>query len=34
MDTSPNTRPNAVDETKNSHVNVDDKKYNFLLLLQ
>ena len=26
MDTSPNTHPNVLNETTNSHVNIDDKE--------
>ena len=32
MDTSPNTRPNFVDETTNSHVNVNDKEIKLLII--
>ena len=32
MDTSPNTRPNVVDETTNSHVNTDDKEIELLVI--
>ena len=32
MFTSPNTRPNVVDETTNSHVNIDDKKMELLII--
>ena len=32
MDTSPNTRPNAVDETTNSHVNIDIKEIELLII--
>ena len=32
MDTSPNTHPNIVDETTNSHVNVDDKEIELLII--
>ena len=31
MDTSPNTRPNFVDETTNSHVNVNDKEIKLII---
>ena len=31
MDTSPNTFPKAVDETTNSHVNIDDKEIELLI---
>ena len=34
MNLSPKTHPHALDETANSHVNIDDKEWNFLLLLQ
>ena len=32
MDTFPNTRPNVVDETTNSHVNIDDKEIELLII--
>ena len=32
MDTSPNTRPNVVDETTNPHVNIDDKEIELLII--
>ena len=32
MDTSPNTRPNVMDETTNSHVNIDGKEIELLLI--
>ena len=32
MDTSPNTCPNVVDETTNSHVNIDDKEIELLII--
>ena len=32
MDTSPNTRPNVVDETTNSHVNINDKEIELLII--
>ena len=32
MDTPPNTRPNVVDETTSSHVNVDDKEIELLII--
>ena len=32
MDTSPNTHPNIVDETTNSHVNIDDKEIELLII--
>ena len=32
MDTTPNTRPNVVDETTNSHVNIDDKEIELLII--
>ena len=32
MDTSPNTHPNIVDETTNSHVNVDGKETELLII--
>ena len=32
MDTTPNTRPNVVDETTNSNVNIDDKEIELLLI--
>ena len=32
MDTSPNTRPNVMDETTNSHVNIDGKDIELLLI--
>ena len=32
MDTSPNTHPNVVDETTNSHVNIDDKEIELLII--
>ena len=32
MDTSPNRRPNVVDETTNSHVNIDDKEIELLII--
>ena len=32
MDTSPNTRPNDVDETTNPHVNIDDKEIELLII--
>ena len=31
MDTSPNKHPNIVDETTNSHVNIDDKEIELLI---
>ena len=31
MDTSPNTRPNFVDETTNSHVNVNYKEVKLII---
>ena len=33
MDTSPNRRRNVVDETTNSHVNIDDKEIELLLII-
>ena len=32
MDTTPDTRPNVVDETTNSNVNIDDKEIELLLI--
>ena len=32
MDTSPNTHPNVVDETTDSHVNIDDKEIELLII--
>ena len=32
MDISPNTQPNAVDETTNSHVNTDNKETKLLII--
>ena len=32
MDTFPNTHPNIVDETINSHVNIDDKEIELLII--
>ena len=32
MDTSPNTHPNIVDETTNSHVSIDDKEIELLII--
>ena len=32
MDTPPNTRPNVVDETTSSHVNIDDKEIELLII--
>ena len=32
MDTSPNTRPNDVDETTNPNVNIDDKEIELLII--
>ena len=32
MHASPNTRPNVVDETTNSHVNIDDKEIELLII--
>ena len=32
MDTFPNTHPNVVDETTNSHVNIDDKEIELLII--
>ena len=32
MDTTPNTRPNVVDETTNSQVNIDDKEIELLII--
>ena len=32
MDTSPNTHPNVVDETTDSHVNIDDKEIKLLII--
>ena len=32
MDTSPNTRPNVVDGTKNLHVNIDEKEIELLII--
>ena len=32
MDASPNRRPNVVDETTNSHVNIDDKEIELLII--
>ena len=32
MDASPNTHPNIVDETTNSHVNIDDKEIELLII--
>ena len=32
MDTSPNTHPNIVDETTNSHVSIDDKEIELLIV--
>ena len=32
MDTSPNTHPNVVDETTNSHVNIDDGEIELVII--
>ena len=32
MDTTPNTRSNVADETRNSHVNIDDKEIELLII--
>ena len=32
MKTSPHTRPNVVDETTNSQVNIDDKEIELLII--
>ena len=32
MDTPPNTRPNVVDETTSSHVNIDDKEIELIII--
>ena len=32
MDTSPNTHPNVVNETTNSHVSIDDKEIELLII--
>ena len=32
MDTTLNTCPNVVDETTNSHVNIDDKEIELLII--
>ena len=32
MDTSPNTFPNVVDETTNSHVNIEDKEIELFVI--
>ena len=32
MDTTPNTCPNVADETRNSHVNIDDKEIELLII--
>ena len=32
MDTSPNIHSNVVDETTNSHVNIDDKEIEHLII--
>ena len=32
MDTSPNTHPNVVDETRNLHANIDDKEIELLII--
>ena len=34
MDTPPNTHPNAVNETTNSHVNIDHKEIELLITKQ
>ena len=33
MDTTPNTCPNVADETRNSHVNIDDKEIELLIIV-
>ena len=32
MDTSPNAHPNVVDETTNSHANIDDKEIELFII--
>ena len=32
MDATPNTCPNVADETRNSHVNIDDKEIELLII--
>ena len=32
MDTTPNTCPNVMDEIRNSHVNIDDKEIELLII--
>ena len=33
LDTSPNTHPNVVNETTNSHVNIDNKEIELLIIV-